>query len=67
VTPTYAVSSHEIGVAELANRSAPIAFSPSPEVATRKPAEDRWSTGMSSFTLQRVEDFFDRVGHHAAW
>ncbi len=65
VTATYTIGAHEIGVAELADRSMPVTLSPSPEVATRESAEYCRPTGVSAFSLQGVENFFNYVGHHA--
>lgn len=58
---TGTVGSHEIRIAELADGGGTILLAPRPEIARRKPAEDRGAPGVSALALQRIEDFLDRV------
>ena len=58
-----AVRTHEVGVAELADRASTILFPAGPQVATGEPAEHCGSAGMGTLTLKGVEDLLDPVGH----
>ena len=60
---TVRSSPDKIGIAELANRSRPVFFSPRPEVAAGKAAEHRGASCLSALALERVKNLLDRVCH----
>ena len=48
---------------DAATRQAAIGLAARPEVAAREAAEHRRASGAGAFTLERVEDLLDGVGH----
>src|SRR5262249_4261532 len=68
LTATFSVSSDEICVAELADRTVTILLQARPQVAPGEAAEDGRTACVAPFALQGVEDLLDLVGHsHAPW
>src|SRR5688500_768681 len=63
LSSTGSVGADEVGVAEVARRRGAVLLAARPQVAPREAAEDGGTSGMSAFALERVEDFFDAVGH----
>ena len=58
--------SHEVRIAELADRARTILFTAAPQIATREAAEDRRAPGVRSLALKGVEDFLDGVSQRAS-
>ncbi len=65
VTSAGAIDSDEIRVAETANGGVAIDLATGPQIATAETAKHGRASGLDTFTLKRVDDFFDRVGHSA--
>src|SRR5258708_3394348 len=58
-------AANELGVAELADRLAPVLFASPPEIPPPDPAEHGRTTRVEPLALERVEDLADDVTH--AW
>jgi hypothetical protein len=58
-----AIGADEIGIAEAASRRGTIFFAAGPEIAAGKAAENGGTPSLPPLALQRVENFFDGIGH----
>ena len=61
-----AVGAHKVGIAKAADCACAVFFTATPQVAADKAAEHSGVARVGAFSLERVEDFFDAVGHGAA-
>ena len=60
---TRSVHSDKFRIAEFAYGLRSVDLTPGPKVAARKTTKYCRAPGIGAFTLQRVEDFFDRIRH----
>ena len=58
-----AIGADEIGVAKAALRGGAVRLASAPQIAAGETAEHRPPPRLRALTLQREEDFLDRVGH----
>ncbi len=57
------IGADEIGIAELADGGGAVLFAAGPQIAAGETAEHGGAAGLGALALQRLEDFFDGVGH----
>jgi hypothetical protein len=60
---TWPIGSNEISIAEAAYSLGSIPLQTCPEIAPRKPAENRWPARVNAFPLKGVEDLLHDVRH----
>jgi hypothetical protein len=58
-----AICPEKVRVTELAYRIDPVLLPATPEIASRKPAEDGRPAGVDPFPLDRIIELLDEIGH----
>jgi hypothetical protein len=66
-TPTHSVGANKFRITKSTDGRCAVLFAATPEVAARKSTEDSGATSLSAFSLERFEEFFDRVSHFSSY